>query len=113
MDELEKERKLAQLLQATKYDDKSSRNLYRHPAMLLSQFWHRSDNDATADWFDDHSVRDENTFIAHARRMGPAREKAALEPYRDPGRSGVSDLVRVANSVVLYCRLMELGIITP
>jgi hypothetical protein len=110
MKELAAERELAQLLHASKNSEMPDSHLYQHPVLMLSRFWQPSDKNATLDWFDDYALRAKQTYIFHARRLlGPQREATARQCYQRP-LAGTKDIQRVGNTIILYCRLVELGI---
>ena len=107
MAEIEADRRAAQ---AALYEPEPSADFlpYRHPRIVASRFWHRSDRNAEDSWFIDNS-RNLQKYIEHVQHYLPpsVRLRTAQMAYTRPRAEG--DIVR--NIITMFCRLFELDLI--
>jgi hypothetical protein len=115
MDQLEAERNalLRQPAQATIATEAANmRQMFDHPVLQASPFWHGADIHATSGWFDQSPTQPDQTYIMHISRFSMRqRRQMASRPYVNPG-SGPDPVIRMDNTVTLFARLIELEIIS-
>lgn len=96
--ELERANRLALLLNEKGVINKM---IYCHPAIMCSQYWHPSDANATADWFDWQVDRYPLGYLRYVR--GESRgtvHRFAEQPY-NPSSSGIDNQKKLISRIVM------------